>query len=43
VCLGQRGVFVDEMWVGLLGQGRRYWTARWVKVRQRMERPFVWR
>jgi hypothetical protein len=43
VRLGQRVVFVDEMRVGLIGQVRRCWTARGVKVRQRVERQFKWR
>ena len=37
---GQRVVFVDEMRVGLIGQVRRRWVARGVKLRCRVERRF---
>jgi hypothetical protein len=36
-------VLVDAMRVGLIGQVRRHWTARGVKVRQRVKRRLVWR
>jgi hypothetical protein len=40
---GQRVVFVDEMRVGLIGQVRRRWTARGVRLCQRVERSYAWR
>jgi hypothetical protein len=43
VRLGQRVVFVDELRVGLIGQVRRRWTVRGVKLCQRVERSYKWR
>jgi hypothetical protein len=43
VRVGQRVVFVDEMRVGLIGQVRRRWTVRGVKLCQRVERSSKWR
>lgn len=43
VRLGQRVVFVDEMRVGLIGQVRRRWTVRGVRLCQRVERSYEWR
>jgi len=40
---GQRVVFVDEMRVGLIGQVRRRWTVRGVRLCQRVERSYEWR
>jgi hypothetical protein len=40
---GQRVVFVDEMRVGLIGQVRRRWTVRGVRLCQRVERSSKWR
>jgi hypothetical protein len=40
---GQRVVFVDELRVGLIGQVRRRWTVRGVKLCQRVERSSKWR
>jgi hypothetical protein len=43
VRLGQRVVFVDELRVGLIGQVRRRWTVRGVRLCQRVERSYEWR
>jgi len=43
VRVGQRVVFVDEMRVRLIGQVRRRWTVRGVKLCQRVERSYKWR
>jgi hypothetical protein len=43
VRVGQRVVFVDEMRVGLIGQVRRRWTVRGVRLCQRVERSYEWR
>ena len=40
---GQRVVFVDEMRVGLIGQVRRRWMVRGVRLCQRVERSYEWR
>jgi hypothetical protein len=40
---GQRVVFVDEMRVGLIGQVRRRWAVRGVRLCQRVERSSKWR
>ena len=40
---GQRVVFVDEMRVGLIGQVRRRWTVRGVRLCPRVERSSKWR
>ena len=40
VRVGQRVVFVDEMRVGLMGQVRRRWTVRGVKLCQWVERLY---
>jgi len=36
-------VFADEMRIGLHGQGRRRWTPRGFKLRQKVELEYVWR
>ncbi len=36
-------VFADELRLGLLGQVRRRWVARGVKLRQRVELRYEWR
>jgi len=41
--VGQRVVFVDEMRVGWMGQVRRRWTARGVRLCPRVERSSKWR
>jgi len=43
VRLGQQVVFVDEMRVGLIGQVRRRWTARGVKLCPQVEHSYKWR
>ena len=41
--MGQRVVFVDEPRVGLIGQARRRWTVRGVRLCPRVERSSKWR
>jgi len=41
--VGQRVVFVDEPRVGLIGQARRRWTVRGVRLCPRVERSSKWR
>jgi hypothetical protein len=36
-------VFVDALRVGLMGQARRRWTVRGVKLCPRVERSYKWR
>jgi transposase len=43
VRVGQRVVFVDALRVGLIGQVRRRWTVRGVKLCPRVERSSKWR
>ena len=43
VRVGQRVVFVDALRVGLIGQVRRRWTVRGVRLCQRVERSSKWR
>jgi len=40
VRVGQRVVFVDALRVGLMGQVRRRWTVRGVRLCQRVERSY---
>jgi hypothetical protein len=40
---GQVIVWADEMRVGLIGQLRRRWLPRGVKLRQKLELKYVWR
>ena len=40
---GQRVVFVDELRVGLIGQARRRWKGRGVRLCPRVERSSKWR
>ena len=41
--MGQRVVFVDELRVGLIGQARRRWKGRGVRLCPRVERSSKWR
>jgi len=43
VRVGQRVVFVDALRVGLIGQVRRRWTVRGVRLCQWVERSYKWR
>ena len=43
VRVGQRVVFVDELRVGLIGQARRRWKGRGVRLCPRVERSSKWR
>jgi hypothetical protein len=43
VRVGQRVVFVDALRVGLIGQVRRRWTVRGVRLCPRVERSYKWR
>jgi hypothetical protein len=43
VRVGQRVVFVDALRVGLIGQVRRRWTVRGVRLCPRVERSSKWR
>ena len=43
VRLGQGVWWSDEMRLGLLGQVRRVWGIRGVKIRQKVELKYEWR
>ena len=43
VRVGRRVGFVDALRVGWMGQVRRRWTVRGVRLCQRVERSYEWR